>query len=181
MSEELPIHWQNIGIADAETRAIDESADRLQPLGADAIETRKLITSLECCHFNALLYVDQIVKALRLHRPSSVPNPAKRPPRFPSNGDLQRHAMTILRAWCAGAPAEAIDLDVGSTPGSQLVSVLGIRTALKEWQVQRVVERIEVRWHRNTNRNSPHGYVPMLVSGTYEAQIATECPPRYLV
>ncbi|MAF54073.1 MAG: hypothetical protein CL694_13805 [Chloroflexi bacterium] len=69
MSEELPIHWQNIGIADAETRAIDESADRLQPLGADAIETRKLITSLECCHFNALLYVDQIVKALRLHRP----------------------------------------------------------------------------------------------------------------
>ncbi|MDP6824049.1 MAG: hypothetical protein QF554_12250 [Dehalococcoidia bacterium] len=180
MREKPPIHWQNIGVADAETRAIDERADRLQPLGADAIGTRELITSLECCHFNALLYVDQIVKAIHSYGSPAGPGPGRHATRFPSNVDLQRDATTILRAWCAGAPAEAIDRDLGSTPGSQLVSLLGTRTALKEWQVQRVVERIEVRWLRDTEQGSVDRYVPLLVSGTYEAHIATECPPRYL-
>ncbi len=179
MSEKPPIHWLNIGLADAETRAIDESEARLKQIGTDAIETRKLITRLECCHFNVLLYVDQIIEAIRLYGLPSGPGPIKSAKSFPSNVDLQRNASTILRAWCAGATSEAIDQDLGDTPGSQLVSVLGARTALKEWQVQRVVERIEVRPSRDTIGGSMDRYVPMLVSGTYEAHVATECPPRY--
>ncbi len=63
--------------------------------------------------------------------------------------------MTALSAWCARQPAASVEIKIGGRSASCLLSKLGQRSALKEWQVQRVLERIRefIGWPRSMHHD----------------------------
>ena len=92
-----------------------------------------------------------------------------------------QNCVAALSAWCAGCPADKIGLDVGGVPASELVRGIGDRTPLKEWQVQRVVEKVRecTVWPRALSDPTLR-YVGMQECGTdYESIQVEECPERY--
>ncbi len=120
---------------------------RIAPVCEDAARIRALISAIECCHCKAAGRVDNIISAIACGWTDK--GPGKRPPgaRDPVE-EIWRRAWAALSAWCAGCPAGSLDLDVGGVPASDLMSLAGERTPLKEWQCQRVVDKLRpfVTW-----------------------------------
>ncbi|MHC4350955.1 MAG: hypothetical protein ACYS15_20845, partial [Planctomycetota bacterium] len=142
--------WQNCAVkADAEMQAIDRMEDAIAPIDPALAKVRGLITGLELCHHKAERWVANIIEAIGRGettkglgtRSSQEEHPAER---------VWQNACAALSAWCAGRPIERIDLSVGDIRASELVAGLGERSPLKEWQVQRVIEKIRssIHWPR---------------------------------
>lgn len=171
--------WNNCGVQpDEEILAIDAMEDEISPLADGASRTRKLIATFEACHHKAERWVHNIIQAIGAG--DTAKGLGTRP-----KGDLHRaekiwqDACKALSAWCAGSQAASVDIAIGETPASCLLERLGTRSHLKEWQVQRVIERVRdfiaVDWSK------PEGaYVPILEYGSdYESARRTECPEYY--
>ncbi|MHC4162473.1 MAG: hypothetical protein ACYSUM_10120 [Planctomycetota bacterium] len=173
--------WRNCALeADPEILEIDRLGDEIGPIDPDLLRIRGLITSLELCHHKADRWITNIIQAIGAGdtdkglgtRPEGQVHSAER---------VWQSACAALSAWCAGGPSASVELSVGSVPATELLATLGERTALKEWQVQRVVERIRslIHWPRANEDPNTH-YVPLLLSGgDYECAFRTECPEQY--
>jgi hypothetical protein len=134
--------WENCASEpDGDTLVIDALEDAIAPLDEPTARIRRLITHLELCHHRAKRHVELIVEAI------GAGNTAKGPGTRPCD---QRHPIErvwqnccdVLSAWCSGYPGTVAHLDVAGTPARDLMSLVGGRTCLKVWQVQRVVDKV---------------------------------------
>ena len=179
---EKPSWWDNCGevSGDEEVAAIDALEDSIVPLDEDTKRIRNLITSFEACHHKAERWAELIVEAIGAG--STTKGPGKRPPAQTHRMEtVWQHAIAALSAWCAGSPADSIDLDVGGTPARELVGLLGERTPLREWQVGRVVSKIrEFDAYPRVHRDAIFRHVGLVEAGTpYESIITDQCPEYY--
>jgi len=182
MTTSLRSWWRNCALtADPEILEIDRMEDRITPLSSDVKSIRELISSLELCHHKADRWVTNIIGAIGIGktqkglgtRPGGQSHPIEK---------IWENACTALLAWCAGCPSKKIDLSIDTIPASRLLAGLGDRSALKEWQVQRVVEKIRsvIQWPQSLD-DLTTPYVWLLLSGSeYELAYRTKCPEHYI-
>ncbi|MFC1639352.1 hypothetical protein ACFL3B_01155 [Gemmatimonadota bacterium] len=134
--------WANCGVdADEEMLAIDRLEDELSPLPENTRRIRKLISTLELCHHKADRWVTNIVEAIGEGDSSKGLGTRAAGELHPAERDW-KNAWSALSAWCTGQPAAAVEFKIGDRSASALLSKLGQRSTLKEWQVQRAIERI---------------------------------------
>ncbi len=173
--------WQNCAVqADAEMQAIDRMEDAIAPLDPAIAKVRSLITGLELCHHKAQRWVTNIIEAIGTGettkglgtRSSQEEHPAER---------VWQNACAALLAWCAGCPIESIDSPVGEIRASELLAGLGERSPLKEWQVQRVIEKIRssIHWPRPLEDPTAQYVWLMLDVGSYEFAYLAASPEHY--
>ncbi|HUW18353.1 MAG TPA: hypothetical protein VMW16_03545 [Sedimentisphaerales bacterium] len=140
MSDDFRPCWQNCFLPDEkdeELAAVDAMEDSLAPLDEDTARIRQLITRFESCYHEADKEAELIVKAIGSGRPPTESH--QRPPK--RKQELQ-NARAILLAWCEDTLSEVRNRDVGGISADELVSFIGERTALKIWQVQRVIDKV---------------------------------------
>ena len=140
ISTKLRSWWKNCE-PDGEILAIDALEDSIAPLDDQTTKIRRLITSLELCHHKAERHIEVIIEAIGSGGTSKGPGTRLPGQRHPVE-DLWQNCYNILSAWCSGSPDEAIRLDVGGIPASELMSFIGDRTPLKVWQVQRIMDKV---------------------------------------
>lgn len=136
--------WKNCGIdheADSEILAIDSLEDRIAPIAANVSRIRELIGSLEMCHHKAERWVSNIIEAIATGQTSKGLG-TRSPGQIHPTEIVSKNACGALSAWVAGCPSTSIDLTIGTVPASRVLACLGERSPLKEWQVQRVIEKI---------------------------------------
>jgi hypothetical protein len=140
MSDDLRSCWQNCFFPDDkddEVAAIDAMEDSWTPLDDETVRIRGLITRFESCYHEADKEAELIVRAIGTGQPPD--ESGERPPQ--RKQELQ-NANDILRAWCEDRLNEVRGRDVGVISADQLVSFVGDRTALKIWQMQRVIDKV---------------------------------------
>lgn len=152
----------------------------MAPIDPAIAKVRGLITGLELCHHKAERWVANIIEAIGRGettkglgtRSSQEEHPAER---------VWQNACAALSAWCAGCPIENIDLSVGDIRASELLAGLGERSPLKEWQVQRVIEKIRssIHWPRPLEDPTARYVWLLLEVGSYEYAYLTACPEQY--
>lgn len=173
--------WRNCALeADGEILAIDKMEDQISPIGPEVTSIRELISSLELCHHKAERWVRNIIEAIGAGetrkglgtRLSGQQHPAEK---------VWQNACAALSAWCAGCPVASVDLTIDNVPASRMLAALGQRSPLKEWQVQRVMEKIRNSIHWPQPLEDPTAwYVWILLSGgEYEAFYRSQCPEHY--
>jgi hypothetical protein len=173
--------WRNCALkADAEILDIDGMEDHIAPIAPNVSRIRELISSLELCHHKAERWVYNIIEAIGVGethkglgtRSSAQQHPAEK---------VWQHACAALSAWCAGCPGTRVALSIDTVPASQFLACLGERSPLKEWQVQRVIEKIRSVIHWPQPCDDPTAqYVWLLLSGgEYESAYCNQCPEQY--
>ncbi len=173
--------WKNCALEpDSEIRDIDKLEDRITPISPDVSRIRELISSLELCHHKAERWVTNIIEAIGSGqtekglgtRSAGQPHPVEK---------VWQNVCAALQAWCAGCPSIKVDLSIGSEPASRLLAKVGGRSPLKEWQVQRVIEKIRSVIHWPQPCDDPTAqYVWILLSGgEYESTYLNKCPEYY--
>jgi hypothetical protein len=181
MTAPLRSWWRNCALhADSEILVIDGMEDRIGSLDAGVSKTRELISSLELCHHKADRWVHNIIEAIGAGRtdkglgtrPSGQPHPRE---------TVWQNACAALSAWCTGCPGTEIDLHIDSVPASQFIGGLGARSPLKEWQVQRVIEKVRsaIHWPQSTEDPTAQYVWLLLGGGEYELAYRSECPEHY--
>lgn len=173
--------WRNCTLeTDLEILAIDEMEDQIAPIAENVLKIRKLISSLELCHHKAERWVDNIIKAIGEGETTKGLGTRSPDQQHPAE-NVWLNACAILSAWVAGCPRTLIDLNVGTIPASRILAYLGERSPLKEWQVQRVVEKIRSSIHWPQSLDDPTAqYVWILLSGgEYEPAYRNQCPEHY--
>jgi hypothetical protein len=136
--------WNNCEIipeSDPEILSIDNLEDQISPLGEDLLKIRQLIGSLEMCHHKAERWVHNILEAISIGQ-SSKGLGTRAPGQVHPIEIISKNACGALSAWVAGCPITSIELPIGPLKASQVLAGLGERTPIKEWQVQRVIEKI---------------------------------------
>ena len=126
---------------DHEIKAIDRMEDRIAPISANNLKIRKLIGSLEMCHHKAEKWVSNILQAIATGETSKGLG-TRAPGQIHPTEVVSKNACGALSAWVAGCPSTSVDLTIGTVPASRVLASLGERSPLKEWQVQRVIEKI---------------------------------------
>jgi hypothetical protein len=173
--------WANCGVeADEEMRAIDRLEDELSPLPDNLTRIRKLISTLELCHHKAERWVMNIIAAIGDGDTSKGLGTRAAGEFHPVERDWT-NACTALSAWCAGQPAASVEIEVGGRPASDMLRKLGQRSALKEWQVQRVSARIRefIGWPRALSHDDS-AYVFLEECGPdWAAPGDAQCPECY--
>jgi hypothetical protein len=181
MAESCRSWWRNCALeADPEILDIDRMEDKIAPLSASVSRIRELISSLELCHHKADRWVCNIIEAIG-HGETAKGLGTRLPGQHHPVEDTWRNACAALSAWCAGCPIASVDLSIDSVPASRLLAGLGERSPLKEWQVQRVVEKIRSLIHWPQGEDDPAAqYVWILLGGgEYEADYRSRCPEHY--
>jgi len=173
--------WANCGVeADDEMRDIDRLEDELSPLPENVTRIRKLISTFELCHHKAERWVMNIIEAIGEGDTAKGLGTRSAGELHPAERDWI-NACTALSAWCAGRPASSVELMIGDRSASSLLNKLGQRSALKEWQVQRLVERIRefIGWPRSMHHEDSV-YVFMEECGAdFEPPRGAVCPEYY--
>ncbi len=171
--------WRNCALqADAEIIAIDRMQDELMPLDQDAEQIRQLITGLELCHHKAGRWVDNIIAAIGggdTAKGLGTRSPGQAHP----VEAVWRNACSALSAWCEGNSADNF---VGNLPAAALIAPIGERSALKRWQLERVIEKIRgfIDWPRALKDPSLRYQPLLLAGGDYDCACLDRCPERYL-
>jgi len=173
--------WRNCAQeADSEILDIDKIEDNITPVTPNVSRIRELISTLELCHHKAERWVCNIIEAIGSGQTTKGLGTRSLEQRHPVEY-LWQNTCDALSAWCAGCPSTLIDLSVGSVPASHFLAYVGERSPLKEWQVQRIIERIRsfIRWPQSADDIVKH-YGWILECGTeYESVHRTECPDHY--
>ena len=144
MSDTLRPCWQNCfipdderALSDEELAEIDSVEDSISPLDDDSVRIRRLITCFESCYHEADRQAEFIIKAIGTGLPPA--ESGDRPPR--RKRDLQ-NCRDILSAWSEDAIDKVSGRDVGGITAEQLTFFIGDRTALKTWQVRRIIDKV---------------------------------------
>jgi hypothetical protein len=134
--------WRNCHVepSDPEIARIDAMEDALVPLPAELRAIRKLITSLEMCHHKAERWVSLIIDAIAEGRTSKGPGTRPKGSLHPAEVDWH-NCVRVLSAWCDGVTVQN-EVEVGSICTQELISALGESTALRKWQVGRVIDKV---------------------------------------
>jgi len=135
----LEEYWQACGIeVDAEVLEIDRMEDAIAPLNEQTTQISALITAFSSCYHEADKEAERIIRAIGSGQP-----PVEEKERPPQRKRELQNSHDILSAWCAGQSAQCADLDVGGIPAGELMGYLGEPSALKIWQVQRVIDKLK--------------------------------------
>jgi hypothetical protein len=173
--------WRNCALGpDTEILEIDALEDRVAPLGANLTAVRELISSLELCHHKAERWVYNVVEAIGSG--GSEKGLGTRPPgQHHAVETIWRNACAVLSVWCAGHPGAAVDLAVGTVPAARLLASLGERSPLKEWQVQRVIDKIRssIGWPGPLHDPASQYAWILLGGGEHESFYLDSCPEHY--
>ena len=181
MTAACPSRWRNCGVeADSEILEIDRLEAEITPFAPGVSRIRELISGLELCHHKAERWVYNIIEAISLGETSKGLG-TRRPGQSHPAEQVWQCACASLSSWCAGCPAASVDLSVGAIPAPRLLAGLGVRSALKEWQVHRVSEKIRSLIHWPTSADEPAAQYEWLLlgGGEYESCYRTDCPERY--
>jgi len=150
------------------------------PLNPNISRIRELISSLELCHHKVDRWIYNIIEAIGKGDTQKGLG-TRSPDQEHSVERVWQEACAALSAWCAGGPSSMLNMSVDNTPASQILACMGDRTPLKEWQGQRVVEKIRsvIRWPHSSDDPSAQ-YMWILLGGeNYKAVYRDECPDRY--
>jgi hypothetical protein len=173
--------WRNCTLeADSEILDIDRLEDRIAPIDPDVSQIRELISTIELCHHKADRWVTNIIEAIGAGETKK--GLGTRPPGQEHHAEkVWQDACAALSAWCTGSPDKAVDLTIDNIPASRMLACLGERTPLKEWQVQRVIEKIRSVIHWPEPLDDPAAqYAWILFSGgEYEYAYHSQCPEHY--
>ena len=181
MTKSLRHWWQNCALLpDDEILAIDQMEDRIATVSKKALKIRELISGLELCHHKADRWIINIIEAIGTGE-------TKKGLGTRSIGQLHpvetvwQNSVAALSAWCAGYAASSVEITIGSMPASQLLASLGERSPLKEWQVQRVIDKIRsvIHWPRAVSDPSAQYVWILLGGGEYESFYRNKCPVQY--
>ena len=181
MTTSCRLWWRNCALhADSEIMAIDGMEDRIAPLGANVSKVRELISSLELCHHKADRWVYNIVEAIGAGETTKGLGTRSPGQQHPTE-TVWQNACAALSAWCAGCPSTKVDLSIDTIPASRLLACLGERSPLKEWQVQRVIEKIRsvIHWPRSCDDPAAQYVWILLSAGEYEFGYLDRCPEHY--
>jgi hypothetical protein len=173
--------WRNCALhADSEIMAIDRMEDRIAPLGASASKIRELISCLELCHHKADRWVHNLIEAIGADETAKGLG-TRSPDQHHPIETVWMNACAALSAWCAGCPSTKVDLPIDTIPASRLLACLGERSPLKEWQVQRVIEKIRsvIYWRRSGDDPAAQYAWLLLSGGEYESAYLDQCPEHY--
>ena len=173
--------WRNCALeADWEILSIDKIEDHIAPIGANVLKIRELISSLELCHHKAERWVGNIIEAIGAGETSKGLGTRSPGQQHPTE-KVWQNACAALSAWCAGCPGTSVDLTIDTVPASRILDCLGERSPLKEWQVQRVIEKIRSTIHWPQCYDDPTTqYVWILFSASeYEVAYRNQCPEHY--
>jgi hypothetical protein len=165
---------------DSEIQGIDELEDRIAPIDPNVAKIRELISSLELCHHKAERWVAGIIEAIGRGQTQKGLG-TRSPGQVHPIETVWQNACATLSAWCAGCPSDSIAFTVGSAAASDLLAGLGPRSPLKEWQVQRVSERIGnlIGWPQSCDDPTAQYTWLLLDDGDDECIYRNECPQRY--
>jgi len=152
----------------------------IAPIAPNVSRIRKLISSLELCHHKADRWVFNIIEAIGRGETEKGLG-TRLPDQYNPVEEIWQNSCASLSAWCAGCPNTSVDLSIDTIPASRMLACLGERSSLKEWQVQRVIEKIRSSIHWPQSRNDPTAqYVCILLSGgEYESVYRNRCPEHY--
>ncbi len=173
--------WRNCALeTDPEILDIDRMEDHIAPIGPNASKIRELISSLELCHHKADQWVYNIIEAIGAGETGKGLG-TRSPGQLHPTEKVWQNACAALSAWCAGCPNTSVDLTIGTVPASRLLACPGRRSPLKEWQVQRVIDKIRSAIHWPQPCDDPAAqYVWILLSGgEYESAYLDRCPEHY--
>jgi len=166
--------WRNCALeADPEILEIDRQEDAITPVEPGLVRVRGLITGLELCHHKAERWIANIVEAIGSGDSGKGLGTRSEAQLHPAE-ELWESACDALSAWCAGRSVEG---SVGGVPAAELLALLGERTPLEEWQVQRVVEKVRSSIHWPS---ASADYVFLLLDAEdYEGGYRDACPEQY--
>ena len=173
--------WRNCALqADSEVLAIDKMEDHIAPIGANVSKIRELISSLELCHHKAERWVGNIIEAIGAGKTQKGLGTRAPDQQHPAE-KVWQNACAALSAWCAGCPGTKVDLSIDTIPAPQLLASIGERSLLKEWQVQRVIEKIRsvIHWPRSSDDPTVQYVWILLSGGEYESFYRNEYPDHY--
>ena len=135
----LEEYWQACGIeVDAEVLEIDRMEDAISPLNEQTTQISALIMAFSSCYHEADKEAERIIQAMGSGEP-----PEEEKERPPQRQRELQNSHDILSEWCEGQSAKCADLDVGGIPAGELIGYLGEPSALKIWQVQRVIDKLK--------------------------------------
>ena len=160
--------WRNCALKpDSEILDIDRMEDHITPIGPNVSKIRELISSLELCHHKVERWVYNIIEAIGAGETTK--------------GLGTQNAYAALSAWGAGCPSTSVELTIDSIPASRMLTCLEKRSPLKEWQVQRVIDKIRSSIHWPQSCDDPTAqYVWLLLSGgEYESAYRSQCLEHY--
>lgn len=182
MVKSLRSWWRNCALeADSEILDIDRMEDHIAPTAPNVSKIRELISSLELCHHKAERWVSNIIEAIGAGETKKGLGTRSPGQLHPAEKTWQ-NTCAALSAWCAGCPSTAVELKIDSRPASSMLACLGERSPLKEWQVQRVIDKVResIHWPRSLDDPTAQ-YVWLLLSGgEYESAYRSQCPEHYL-
>jgi len=173
--------WRNCALeADSEILDIDRIEDDIAPIAPNVSSIRELISSLELCHHKADRWVFNIIEAIGAGETKKGLG-TRSPGQQHAAEKVWQNACAALSAWCAGCPSTKVDLSIDTVPASRLLACLGERSPLKEWQVQRVIEKIRsaINWPQSCDDPTAQYVCILLSGGEYESAYRNECPEHY--
>jgi hypothetical protein len=173
--------WRNCALnSDPEMLEIDGWEDRLGPLPPNISQVRALISTVELCHHKAERWVENIIHGIGSEATTKGLG-ARAPNQCHPAEQVWKAACAGLSAWCAGHPAESLRLSIGDVPAARLLASLGERSPLKEWQVQRVVDRVRglIGWPPAANDPTAQYTWILLGAGEGESFYRRDCPEPY--
>ena len=182
MTTSCRLWWRNCALeADSEILAIDRMEDHIAPIAANVSKIRELISSFELCHHKAERWISNIIEAIgtgETRKGLGTRSPGQQHP----TENVWQNACAALSTWVAGCPSTSIDLTIDTVPASRILACLGERSPLKEWQVQRVIEKIRSSIHWPQSLDDPAAqYVWILLSPSeYELAYHNKCPDHYI-
>jgi hypothetical protein len=174
--------WRNCALEpDYEILEIDKKEDGIAPISEEISKIRELISSFELCHHKARQWIHNIIEAIGTGRTTKGLGTRSPEEQHPFE-KVWQNACAALNFWCAGCPSSKIDLNISTLPASQLLSCLGERSPLKEWQVQRVVDKIRthIHWPHFTDHPMTQYQWILLSGGEYESFYRKTCPKIYI-
>jgi hypothetical protein len=181
MAEAAKPWWRNCALkGDAEIQAIDRYEDEIAPIAPTYYRIRELISTLELCHHKADRWIQNIIEAIGSGKPRGGLGTRTAGQQHPVE-EVWQNACAVLASWCAGCPPEKIDLSVGGVRAAQLAACMGERSPLKEWQVQRVADKIRscINWPQSMKEPKVQYTWLLLSGGEYESVYRSECPDEF--
>ena len=136
----LNCYWpgDEVFLNDCDRIALNSMEDSLMPLDETAAAIRALITGFEVCYHEADIEAKRIIVAI-----GNMALPPRSKERPPARKQELQNARDILSAWCNGDISAVKRLDVGEISTERIIEYLGDSDDLKNWQIRRVVDRID--------------------------------------